>query len=46
MWLCIAGASSMGTPPPSATEAHEVTGVSSIPWATFEIVFAVAGAIR
>ena len=43
---CIAGARRIGTWPPRATEANEVTGVSSIPWAILEIELAVAGAIK
>ncbi len=43
---CIAGTTITGTPEPRAVVANEVTGVSSIPYAIFPIVFAVAGAIR
>src|SRR5579875_411146 len=46
MWACIAGATRTGTPPPRATEAKVVTGVSSMPWAIFPRVLAVAGAMR
>jgi hypothetical protein len=40
---CIAGAIIIGTPAPSAIDKTEVTGVSSIPFANFPIVFAVPG---
>ena len=43
MESCIAGAIAMGIPAPMATVAMDVTGVSSIPLAIFEIVLAVAG---
>ena len=43
---CIAGTTITGTPEPRAVVANEVTGVSSIPYAIFPMVFAVAGAIR
>src|SRR2546427_4546815 len=41
-----AGQITSGIPPPSAIDAIVVTGVSSLPTATFDIVFAVQGAIR
>ena len=40
---CIAGAMAMGIPAPMATVAMDVTGVSSMPLAIFDIVLAVAG---
>ncbi len=43
MESCIAGAIAIGIPDPIATVAIEVTGVSSMPLAIFDIVFAVAG---
>ena len=43
MASCIAGAIAMGTPEPKATVAMDVTVVSSIPLAIFDMVFAVAG---
>ena len=43
MESCIAGAMAMGIPAPTATVAMDVTGVSSMPLAIFDTVFAVAG---
>ena len=40
---CMAGAMAMGMPPPRATVAMVVTGVSSMPLAILETVLAVAG---
>jgi len=42
---CIAGAITIGTPEPRATEAIVVTGVSSMPQAILQMVLAVAGAM-
>jgi len=46
MLWCIAGTTMTGIPEPMAVVAKVVTGVSSIPRATFATVFAVAGAMR
>ncbi len=42
----MAGTRRIGTPEPIAVVAQVVTGVSSIPRAIFEIVFAVQGDIK
>ena len=43
MESCIAGAMATGIPDPRATVAKDVTGVSSMPLASLDTVFAVAG---
>ena len=43
MESCMAGAMATGMPDPRATVAKDVTGVSSMPLASLDTVFAVAG---